>query len=678
MLGTCVSAQESSEIVYLDAENHLRYVADDENNYVADFSHAGYKNGDAPLPEVPTVLTLDPITGDNTAHIQAALDDLAARTPDANGYRGALLLGPGNYPVSGQLFIRASGMVLRGSGQEINSGENTVIQGLGNAPTLRNLIVVQGQSLPSWTNAVAGTRSDVTSEFVPAGSRTLEVAAAEFYRRGDRVIVTQPSTAEWLASIDRGATAGDEPWATGDIDLYYNRLITDVNIPEGKITLNIPVYDHLDRSLAQSSVYILDDRTILTEVGIENLRIDVQTNGPLEEDHVRTTIFMRGVQDAWVKDVTALNFSYALVDLSVANRVTVTGCSGLAPHSPVLGGRRYNFCASSFTNNCLFTDNYATEGRHAFVSNGTSSVSGIVFHNSISDRDLNVSEGHRRWSQGLLFDQLDFRESNTRNLIGLYNRGDFGTGHGWASVNSVAWNVQTPSTRGIIIQKPPGRQNYAIGCRSNVTGTGPFDHPAGYIELTNETLAIPSLYDAQLANRREFGITPDAPAKLERLFFGDGLTLTWMDIATRETGYVVVASNDGGVTYQTIATLPPNTEAYGGPLPTGSGTFIYRVYALNDAGPSPFSNGIAVQGTTSVREATARELRTYPNPVTNQLMLETERPLTSLEVHDANGRAILTGSTATAIDTSAWPAGLYVLKVHLTDGRVLSRRIIKQ
>ncbi|MEL7159320.1 MAG: peptidoglycan-binding protein, partial [Bacteroidota bacterium] len=448
-------AQGVSEIVFYDEAGMLRYRADGENNYVPDFSHAGYHNGEVPLPEVPTVLTIQPVADDNTAHIQAALDELAARTPDANGYRGALLLEAGVYDVSGQLFIRESGMVLRGVGQAETSADNTIIRGLGNTPERRNLIVMGPiSSAPNWAAAVTGTESIVTAPFTPNGSRTLEVAAAELYREGDNVVVFHPSTEDWLRSIDFGATASDDPWRVGDLDMFYNRYVTEVNIPESKIILDAPIYDHLDRSLAQARVYRINTQNLKRESGIENLRIDVVTEGELVENHVRTTVFLNGLEDCWIKDVTALNFSYALVDMRNTTRVTVTGCAALEPHSPILGARRYNFNVSSRSNNILFANNTASEGRHTFVSNGASSAAGIVFTASSSDRDLNPSEGHRRWSQGLLFDDLTFTNSNTVNLLNLYNRGDFGTGHGWSSVHSVAWNVTTPSNRGMIIQKP--------------------------------------------------------------------------------------------------------------------------------------------------------------------------------------------------------------------------------
>ena len=94
------------------------YGLDSDGNRLCDFSHAGYEGGGVRLPDVPVVGQLEVSTGggDDTRRIQEALDRVAQREPDASGFRGALLLGKGKFIVSNTLFIRASGVVLRGQG----------------------------------------------------------------------------------------------------------------------------------------------------------------------------------------------------------------------------------------------------------------------------------------------------------------------------------------------------------------------------------------------------------------------------------------------------------------------------------------------------------------------------------------------------------------------------------
>jgi hypothetical protein len=120
----------------------------------------------------------------------------------------------------------------------------------------------------------------------------------------------------------------------------------------------------------------------------------------------------------------------------------------------------------------------------------------------------------------MLYDNFTDAKTNVSSssyVLGLYNRGNYGSGHGWAAVHSVAWNCNTGASR-IILQKPPTAQNYAIGCVGGVTGAGPFSGPQGYIEGTNTAGLQPrSLYVAQLADRlqspTDVGTAEEAPGQ---------------------------------------------------------------------------------------------------------------------------------------------------------------------
>src|SRR5687767_4082854 len=84
-----LDAQGTSKWVYPDAKGRLQYAADARGNRIMDFSHAGYKGGGVRIPDVRVARTVKPIEGDNTAHIQAAIDDVSKLAADANGFRGA-------------------------------------------------------------------------------------------------------------------------------------------------------------------------------------------------------------------------------------------------------------------------------------------------------------------------------------------------------------------------------------------------------------------------------------------------------------------------------------------------------------------------------------------------------------------------------------------------------------
>ena len=507
-LGSAGSGQASarrlwqSERVRYDSKYRLVYSQDAEGNRIPDFSHAGYKNGDSPVPHVRTVKTVKPVAGDNTAHLQAAIDEVGQQAKDRHGFRGALLLAPGNYPVAGTLRVNQSGVVLRGSGDGADPAKNTVIQATGNTPVSRDVIVLGGAGASTgWRGEVAGTRTDITSDWVQVGSRSFEVADASGLKRGDNIILIHPCTEAWLAAVDHGGTATDAGWTVDSQPITYNRFVQSIR--GNTVTVDVPLFEHLRRDRSQSYLYVWDRAGLVTDVGVENLRIDIQFAGDpdVDEAHAWVGVKVRQVEDAWVRDSTFLHFAKAGVETTEATRVTVRNCRALDPASVVTGGLRYNFNCESFSQHVLFVDCYASKARHAFISNGASSASGIVFLRGTSEGALASSEGHRRWSQGLLWDNHKDVAPKVDLTLGIYNRGDYGTGHGWATSHSVGWNCDTGTAK-LVVQKPPTAQNYAIGCRGVITGDGPFEQPAGYIEGANRGgLFPPSLYQAQYLDR---------------------------------------------------------------------------------------------------------------------------------------------------------------------------------
>lgn len=512
-----VSAQTSwqSALLQIDNDGNLQYLRDADGNQIPDFSYAGYKNSNAAIPDVPVVKTLSPIAGDNTTHIQTALNEVGNLPVDSAGFRGALLLTAGVYPINGILRIADDGVVLRGVGDGEDSTSNTILTApVVLFPQQRDLLVAGGGGSSLWSDSIAGTTRLITSDSILVGERSFTVDDATPFAIGDNIIIRHPCTAEWLAAIDSGgtfsgapgATVDDIPWEVGSQPIVYNRFITDIQ--GNQITIDAPVFNHLIRALSPSFIYKHDRQSIKTHIGIENLRIDIETLGGNDETHAWSAVYLREIEDSWVRNCTFLHFGLSGVYTNTASRITVENCRALDPVSLIEGGRRYNFNAYNASQMILFKDCHASNGRHSYMSNGTTWTSGIVFLNCTSEGAYAASEGHRRWSQGLLYDnvrELDGpRSGYNPRRIGLYNRGHFGTSHGWSAAHSVAWNCDVNGAE-IHIQKPPTAQNYAIGCFGTVTGNQPpcsFAVPEGYIEGSNTPGLEPaSLFQAQLADR---------------------------------------------------------------------------------------------------------------------------------------------------------------------------------
>ena len=506
-----------SNIVHYGNNNKLVYQSDPEGNKIPDFSYAGYKGGGVSIPSsISVVKTLSPITGDNTAQIQKAISEVGFMPMDSNGFRGVIFLEPGIYRINSTIKLNYSGIILRGSGQTEDSVNSTILYGVGNTPNQRTILIAGGGSSTKWKDQVSGTKTNIIDDSIFVGDRSFSVQDASHYSVGDNIIIYHPCTQSWLEAIDYGGTHSNEPgaepgvdvpWAIGSQPIIFNRYIT--NIEGNKITIDAPVFNTLKKNLAQSYIYKYSRSGIKTNIGIENLRVDIETKGGTDEAHAWNAIDLFQIEDSWVKDCTMIHFGQSGIRTNTATRITVEDCSALDPVSQITGERRYNFQVYTASQQILFYQCNATNGRHHYVSNGTTWTSGCVFLDCTSSGAYASSEGHRRWSMGLLYDNLTEldgpRPGINPRLLGLYNRGYYGTSHGWAAANSVAWNCNE-NNGDLIIQKPPTAQNYAIGCfGKNVTGISPpasFDDPEGYIEGTNKDSLNPrSLYLAQLHDR---------------------------------------------------------------------------------------------------------------------------------------------------------------------------------
>lgn len=524
-----ISAQSwQSNIAFYGNDGKLTYISDSDGNRIPDFSGAGYKGGGVDIPEIPVVKIIEAIQGDNTSHIQSAINEVAGFNPDGNGFRGAILLKAGTYQVNGTIRLNQSGIVLRGEGDGDDPSKSTIIFGKGNTPHQRTILVAGGGSLTRWSEQVSGTKTNISTQKVFVGSNSFSIDNASPFNVGDNIIIYHPITDAWINAVQGGGTASDPSWVVQDgLNIIYNRYIK--NISGNTITVDVPLFYTLEKSLSQSYIYKYSRNNLKTNIGIENLRIDIEaigipqdSNG--DENHAWHAIELKQVEDAWVKNCTMRHFGQSGIMTSTASRVTIDSCKAIDPISKIDGERRYNFNMYHASQQILVKNSYTKYGRHDYVSNGTSTVSGIVFYNNVSDYTYSSSEGHRWWSQGMLYDNISFNNPNTGYVLALYNRGDYGTSHGWAAVNSVIWNCKIGGGKSIIIQKPPTAQNYSIGnFAGRITGLkslgAPFDQPQGYIEGTNISLLNPaSLYIAQLEERLITSIRTDEPEVIESSF----------------------------------------------------------------------------------------------------------------------------------------------------------------
>jgi hypothetical protein len=104
---------------------------------------------------------------------------------------------------------------------------------------------------------------------------------------------------------------------------------------------------------------------------------------------------------------------------------------------------------------------------------------------------------HHRWAMGTLYDNIV-----TDGEINVRDRGNAGSGHGWAGVNQVLWNCKAKTA---IIESPwVSGKNYAIGLQAERKKNRLGERPEAVWEGYNqEGLQPKSLYYAQLKARKQ-------------------------------------------------------------------------------------------------------------------------------------------------------------------------------
>jgi hypothetical protein len=694
--------------VYYNEVGKLVYARDAAGNQIPDFSYAGYKNSVVPIPTNAVVDSVSPVPGDNTTNIQNAINRVAARSLDGNGFRGTLLMKAGRYRVSGILNLNASGVVLRGVGEGSDSLTNTIILATGDSLAQPQVLIAGGGTGGSNSSAWSGSLTsnvNIVTDSVHVGDKTFQVANASLFSFGDNIVIYHPDTTPWKRAVDWGGVPNDTGitsyWAGVTIPIKYNRYITAID--GNNVTIDAPVFNTLVRSLSQSYIYKTDRNNIKTNIGIENLRVDIinpynqlptNSNGD-ERHHAQDAIWLGKIEDSWVRNCTVLHFVHSGFETSIATRVTIDSCTAIDPISIITGSRRYNFNTYIASQLILFSNCYASYGRHSYVSNGTSTVSGVVFYNCTAEETYAPSEGHRLWSQGLLYDNVKDINTNVAtsdHVLGLYNRGNFGSGHGWASVHSVAWNCST-GTRAIIIQKPPTAQNYAIGCFGNVTGVtppAPFSNPQGYIEGINVSALNPqSLYKAQFDDRLSGDLPVTISSFVGNFISEDHVKLEWTTITEKNNyGFYMQKFNADSNSFVTTITSFQQGETnsvapknYSWIDESVSDSVVkYRLLQIDNDGLQQYFGPITInKNATGVNSNPGKPnefklSQNFPNPFNPTTIIKYELPTTYhtiLKIYNIIGSEVATlvdeiqgpGYKSVAWNAKSMPSGLYLVKL---------------
>jgi hypothetical protein len=489
----------SAPLIFMGPDGKLAYRPfSDKGDKLMDWSYCGYKNSTVPIPMVPVVVTLNPhsneaintgnlayaVGEDSRAAIQAAIDRVATLKPNADGIRGAVLLKRGTHYVSGSLRI-GSGVVLRGEG---DGEDGTVL--IMTSETGGDTAIRLGDS-GAKIETVGSVRSvRITNPYLPSGSIRLDVEDASQFRAGNYIHVRKTTNQRWIDTLGmgerlrhiRGGREGlnKRPWVP---EAYRPAHLRRIKAIDGKtITLDGVLPESIDEEHGGGIVSRVAVDALGTHSGIESLRLvsnyDTTMRDTGKDSNFRnfhSGITVAGTYNSWVRNCTVLHVSFAAVRTSDNSRqITVRDIKCLAPVGPKRGGFRYAFNIGGGTLH-LFYKCYSENGRHDFAV-GSRATGPFAFVECTAVRGQQ-SEPHHRWSTGILYDSVITKDGT----LAAINRGDSGSGHGWAAANTMFWNCDAKS---IVVMDPEtaGENNFAIGYR------GTFDPKTGLdaLRYTND------------------------------------------------------------------------------------------------------------------------------------------------------------------------------------------------
>jgi hypothetical protein len=507
--------------VHPGTDGKLVYVPDEQGNTILDSSYAGYGGGGVAIPTVPVKVTIWPVAGDNTEHVQAAIDKISALPLDKSGFRGAVLLRAGYYKMAMPVRIHASGVVLRGEGMG-DTGTILVGTGTGRLPAPAGAPGAGGgpgggfgggQSTLVQTAGASGvttkdeTKQIITDEYVPVGARSFKVGSARGFRRGDTVILRRIGNEEWIAAIGMDGETPQSRWKPFNID--WDRVITDVQ--GNTITIDAPITCAIEKRWGGGELMKYEDPGRIENVGVENLRamsefdpaVRTKEYGNMDrqnyvaeeyyadENHYRNFITFDNMKNGWVRNATALHFVYSMVGTSRGSKgITVQDCVSREPISRRMGARRFTFALRGQL--ALVQRCHSDKGRHSFMT-GQPTASGNVFLDCKATNPYSSSEPHEQWATGSLYDnvQAPLTARFWKNIS-----------IGWAAANTVFWNCEGS----FLVQKPPTAQNFSFGHIGvdAVVFNIPLQDPTkdgGYIESLDRHVTPRSLYLTQLRER---------------------------------------------------------------------------------------------------------------------------------------------------------------------------------
>jgi hypothetical protein len=353
----------------------------------------------------------------------------------------------------------------------------------------------------------AGASALMTDAYVPSGAISFNIDDPSLFEVGDAVLIRRPVTQEWVSfmGMDHLVSGGTpQTWLSVGSTITTDRTITAIN--GNQITLDAPLSDSFDATYLSppgGSVVKFTFPGRISRAGVEHLSViapavNVDINQPQF-----TGLSISALINGWAQDLAFQDTQNTVTISGNVKQVTLDNIH--VNHTVVHTGDRMADFGVSGTQ--VFLNNSSSDGtgEWPYVTQGRSTGPNVLL-NFESTQQAGIS-AHQRWATGLLADNCTLPNapngiSGGTTGISFSDRGNHGSGQGWAMGWGVAWNVTTPF---LVVQMPPGSANWCIGCiGAEKSATEPGSGrpiPNGFYDSLGALVTPASLYLAQLCDR---------------------------------------------------------------------------------------------------------------------------------------------------------------------------------
>jgi hypothetical protein len=292
----------------------------------------------------------------------------------------------------------------------------------------------------------------------------------------------------------------DEHWVTAQ-RLEVRRRVAAVH--DNMLTLDVPLMDSYDASFfdgGHAEVEKIEVSGQIAQVGVENLRFVAPQQTIALGQPEFSGMNIRDAVDSWFRSITFEDTTNGVSVNSGSERITFEQCS-IEQHTHVTSSAKPADFAISGSQ--ILFDRCTGSGDSTFyiVTQDRGQGPVVVLHSRFTGNGH--MQPHQRWFTGLLIDNCEVPGGG----IDMMNRGEMGSGHGWAIGWAVAWNS---SAQAFAMNTPPGSMIWSIGNTGEETDPAfpifdggparPALQPAT-IESPGKPVQPQSLYLAQLRER---------------------------------------------------------------------------------------------------------------------------------------------------------------------------------